>query len=95
MLYVKPSSVGLMFGVLLAGIHTLWSFLVFLGWAQPLLSFSLMMHMVSVPLTVLTFDGIRAVELVVLAFFIGYIGGTVVAHFANMFVRKELTVQAK
>ena len=60
-----------MSGLCLSGFHAFWAFLVFMGWAQPLINFILELHMMDLPLTVQPFQLLRALELVVFAFLAG------------------------
>ena len=76
---------GLTLAFILALMHLVWSFLVFIGWAQPLITFSFQMHMIGPAFTVEPFDSIRALGLIAIAAGIGYIAGNVIAHIWNKF----------
>ena len=69
-----------MSGLCLSGFHAFWAFLVFVGWAQPLINFILGLHMMDLPLTVQPFQLLRALELVVFAFLAGCSYGLVFYH---------------
>ncbi|MDO8514167.1 MAG: hypothetical protein Q7S50_01325 [bacterium] len=77
----NPKKVGLVLGTMLGGVHVLWSLLVFLGWAQPLVNFSLWAHMVQAASVIGPFDITAAVTVVIVAclvgYAIGYAAGTV------------------
>lgn len=66
---------------MLGGVHVLWTILVVLGWAQPLVEFSMWAHMAHTAVIIGPFDAIAAVTVIVVAAFIGYcvgyIAGTV------------------
>lgn len=72
-----PKKVGLVFGVLLGGLHVVWSLLVLLGFAQTLLDFGLWAHMVHVTITIGPFDITAFSVLIVVACVVGYIMGYV------------------
>jgi len=68
---------------LIAGWHLLWSLLVLLGWAQPLLDFIFWAHMIKSIYVVKAFDPIAALTLIVIAFISGYAFGFVGAILWN------------
>ncbi|CAM8646980.1 hypothetical protein MCEGEM3_02676 [Oxalobacteraceae bacterium] len=68
---------SLLCGLCLAGFHAFWVFLVFVGWAQPLIDFILELHMMALPLTVQPFQLFMALELVAFAFLAGCFYGLV------------------
>ena len=68
------NKVGLMIGGLLGGWHLLWSLLVLLGWAQPVLNFIFWMHMIRSIYVVKTFDPGAALTLVLVTTAMGYGG---------------------
>lgn len=74
---------ALTLGVFIGGWHLVWSVLVLLGWAQPLLDFIFWVHMIANPYQVTGFDLTRAVLLIVVTFAVGYIGGWVFATLWN------------
>jgi len=74
---------ALTFGVLLGGVHLVWSILVALGWAQALVNFSLSAHMVSAPVVIKAFDLSAAVTVIIIATIIGYIIGYIFARIWN------------
>ena len=80
---ISEKKVGLVFGAFIGLWHVVWSGLVLLGWAQPLINFILKLHMVTMPFQVGPFFFKRAVVLVVVTFFVGYIGGWVVGTIWN------------
>ena len=78
-----PNKAGQVVAVVLGGWHLIWSILIFLGWAQPLLNFSLWAHMVHVDIVLGPFDAAAAVTVIVIATVLGYCLGYVVATVWN------------
>ncbi len=79
----NPNKVGLVFGALIGGWHLLWSLLVLLGWAQPLIDFIFWAHMIKSIYVVKAFDPIAALTLLVITFISGYVFGFVGAILWN------------
>ena len=71
----NPRKVGLVVGLMLGGVHLLWSVLVALNWAQPLANFSMWAHMVHTSVVIGPFDATAALTVVVVASLIGYCVG--------------------
>ncbi|MBI5005018.1 MAG: hypothetical protein HZC03_00175 [Candidatus Lloydbacteria bacterium] len=82
-MHINTGKVGCVFGTFLGGVHLVWALLVFLGWAQPLINFSLWAHMIQLPYVVGPFNLSAAATLVVFTSFLGYIFGSVVAMVWN------------
>jgi len=80
---INKNKTGLTFGFLIAFMHLLWSVLVALGIAQIWLNFVLKLHMISMPIIIMPFDIIKALELIVMTFVVGYIFGWFMAFFWN------------
>ena len=57
--------------------HLVWSLLILLGWAGPLLNFVFSMHSLNNPYVVQPFNLGRSLGLVALTFVVGYVAGTV------------------
>jgi hypothetical protein len=81
----NPHSFGLVFGIFLAAWHTLWSLLVWLGAAQPLMDFIFRLHMITPPYKIAAFDLGTAALLVLVTAGIGYAMGCVVGFIWNRF----------
>jgi len=81
--HINPSKTGLTVGTLLGGIHIVWSILIWLGWAQGLVNFSLWAHMVSMPVVIKAFDPSAAVAVIIVAAVVGYIVGYAFARIVN------------
>ena len=86
--HLNPAKTGLAVGKLLGGLHVIWAILVWLGWAQPLINFSMWAHMVSVPVVVKAFDLSAAVTVVIVASLVGCVIGYL---FANIWNRTHRT----
>ncbi len=84
---MNKSKVGLVVGSFAGLVHLVWGILIALGFAQPLLNFIYGMHSLNNPFTVMQFDLVRAVELVVMTFLIGYVVGYVFAILWHKFHR--------
>ncbi|MDO8561178.1 MAG: hypothetical protein Q7R91_03105 [bacterium] len=83
--HLNPSKTGLVFGALAGGWHLLWSLLVVLGWAQPLLNFIFMTHMITPPFVVGVFSTMTAVILIAVTAVLGYVVGNIFALVWNRF----------
>ena len=81
--HISPAKTGLTVGALVGGLHLVWAVLVWLGWAQALVDFSLWAHMVRLPFIVKVFDLSAAVTVIVVASIIGYIVGFIFARIWN------------
>ncbi len=71
----NPNKVGLVVGALIGGWHLLWSLLVLLGWAQPIIDFIFWAHMIKPVYFIKPFDPVAAVVLIVITAVIGYLFG--------------------
>ncbi len=80
---LNPRTTGVAIGVFAGGCHLLWSVLVALGWAQPLVNFILWAHMVNTSYVVGPFDLTAAATLVILTTVIGYVVGDIFARIWN------------
>ena len=88
---IDKNKTGLTFGFLISSLHLLWSILVALGIAQALLNFILNIHMLDVTVTVMPFDLVKALVLIIVTFIVGYVFGWLMAFFWNKCF-KEKTV---
>jgi hypothetical protein len=75
----EPKTLAMFFGLLLALMHLGWAILVASGYAQMLYDWILSLHMLSIPITVLPFNLVMAVELIIVTFIIGYVMGWIIA----------------
>ena len=63
---------GLVGATFLGGVHILWSLLVLVGWAEPVVNFSAWAHMVNATPDIGPFDATAAATLIVVAALVGY-----------------------
>lgn len=80
-LNVKKTALTL--GSFAAFVHLVWAVLVAVGVGQGLVNWKLNMHFLSAPYTVLPFDIVNAVLLIVLAFVGGAVFGAILATLWN------------
>ena len=80
-LNVKRTALTL--GSFAALVHLVWAVIVAAGLGQGLVNWKLGMHFLSAPYTVLPFDVVNAVLLIVLAFIGGSVAGAVLATLWN------------
>ncbi len=76
---INKNKTGLLFAIMIGGLHLLWSILVLTGFAQPLVNFIFKLHMINSFITVANFNLGLSVILVVLTAVIGYIVGNIFA----------------
>ncbi|MCX6714236.1 MAG: hypothetical protein NTX72_00275 [Candidatus Uhrbacteria bacterium] len=72
---LQPHKTGVSFGVALGLFHLLWSFLIALGVAQPLMDFIFILHRITPVYKILPFDFVLATGLVLVTAAIGYVFG--------------------
>ncbi len=72
---MNKHKVGLVLGTFFAVLHFCWVILVAVGLAQPLMNFIYSMHSLSNPPTVLPFNLIHSIVLIILTFIVGYVFG--------------------
>jgi hypothetical protein len=84
----NPNKVGLVIGALIGGWHLVWSLLVLLGWAQPIIDFIFWAHMIKPVYFVKPFDPVAAVTLILITAVIGYIFGFLGAVIWNRLQRR-------
>ena len=80
---IDKNKTGLTFGFLISSLHLFWSLLVVFGLAQGLLNFIMDVHMLDIPITVMPFSLVKAVELIIITFVVGYVFGWLMAFFWN------------
>ena len=85
---LNKNKVSLATGGFLGLVHALWSILVALGFAQPLLNFIYSLHFLNNPFSVSSFDLSKALLLVVVTFIVGYVAGWVFTTIWNMIIKK-------
>ncbi len=80
---INRNKTALALGSFVAFMHLVWSLLVLLGWAGPLLNFIYTMHSISVPVTVLPFNLGRSIGLILITFVVGYVVGLIFSTIWN------------
>ncbi len=75
--HINPHKAGLALGSLTGGAHIVWSILVLLGWAGPLINFIFWAHMVEPTYQVGVFAWTQAIILIIVTALIGYVVGRV------------------
>ncbi len=84
----NPNKVGVVFGALIGGWHLVWSALVLLQWAQPILDFIFWAHMIRPVYVIKPFDPSAAVTLILITAASGYVFGFVGAIIWNRLHRQ-------
>lgn len=80
---MNTHKVGMTLGMLFGLWHLVWSILIALGLAKPLLDFVSMMHSLNNPYIVQPFNLGKSIGLIILTYVIGYFVGTVFATIWN------------
>lgn len=91
---IDKNKTGLTFGFLISFLHLVWSILIALGIAPALLNFILSIHMLNMPITVLPFNLVKAIGLIVITFVVGYIFGWLMAFFWNKCFKEKTVSKA-
>jgi len=72
-------SLALTLGVFLSVAHIAWLFLVAIGAAKPFMDWALALHHVQLSYSIMPFDIVNAVILVVMTFVVGYVAGWIIS----------------
>ncbi len=80
---MSEKKVALVLGSFAGLMHLVWSVLVALNWAQPVLNFIYNLHSLTNPFRVLPFDFMRSLALIVVTFLVGYAVGYIFATLWN------------
>jgi hypothetical protein len=80
---MNPMKVGLVFGLFFSIVHLLWALLIASQYAQPFMQWILKLHFLSIPYTILPFNFMTAIMLVIVMAIIGYIFGFLFAWTVN------------
>lgn len=80
---ISSTKAGLALGLFVGLQHAIWSVLVALGWAQPLINFIFRLHFIDTPFSLLEFDLATAAILVAVTTLVGYVAGNILAWIWN------------
>jgi hypothetical protein len=80
---VSSHKLGVVFATFIGGWHIVWSLLVLLRWAQPVIDFVFWLHFITPPYRLEAFVAWRAIALILLATAVGYVVGRIVAMIWN------------
>lgn len=76
---ISERKVALTVGLFVSGVHLVWSLLIIIGLAQPLVNFIFWAHMISNPYQITGFTPTQSLTLIIVTFAVGYIGGFIFA----------------
>ena len=85
---LNRNHVALALGSFVGFWHLIWSILLALGWAKPLVDFILNIHHIQVLYEIMPFEFGKAVGLVIVTFIVGYVFGFVFATGWNICQKK-------
>jgi hypothetical protein len=88
---VNPHRLGLVVGGLYGLWHLMWSLLVVVGLAKPLLDFILSLHFLQVTYAVAPFNVLTALGLIIVTSAIGYVVGYVLGSLWNRLGLRRMT----
>lgn len=80
---LNKNKTGLTLGLFVGFLHLVWSILIALGFASPLMNFISNLHSIQAPIQIEAFDLGRSIGLIALTFVVGYVFGYIFATFWN------------
>ncbi|MFA5131888.1 MAG: hypothetical protein WC444_01015 [Candidatus Paceibacterota bacterium] len=80
---MNNNKIGLLFAVLIGGLHAFWSLLVFLNLGQSFFDVIFWAHMITPMFSVGQFNGVASLTLIVCTTLIGYLFGFVISVLWN------------
>jgi hypothetical protein len=89
---IRPHIVGLVFAAFFAIWHILWSLLVAVGAAQPVIGFIFRLHMITPPYKIAEFHLGTAAGLVLVTAGIGYVAGWAVGLIWNRCIPRDSVI---
>lgn len=76
---MNKNKVALVVGSFFGLLHLVWGLLIAFGWAQATFDFIYNLHSLNNPFTVMPFDFVRTLGLIIVTFLVGYVFGYVFA----------------
>ena len=85
---LNPNQVGVTLGIFSAGLHAIWALIVLIGAEQIIFNWIFPLHFIDRGYTVISFNIITAIIMVILAFLCGYASGWIFAWLWNWVCKK-------